>query len=65
MLSVRRTGDCLNTWAASGRMRILLAFMNVVNTIKVCLRLYYMLIAISLTNQTNESEVIPLDVFSL
>ena len=65
ILSKNCNGDCLNTWAASGRMRILFAVMNVVNIIKVCLLLYYTLIAISMTNQTNESEVIPLHVFSV
>jgi hypothetical protein len=65
MLSERCNGDCLKMWAVSGRMRILFAVMKVVSIIKVCLRLYFMLIAISMTNQTNESEVIPLDVFSL
>jgi len=44
-------------------MRILFEVMNVFNIIKVCLRLYHMLIAISMTNQTNRSEVIPLDSF--
>ena len=65
MLSERCAGDCLNMWAVSGRMRILFAVVYVVNIVKVCLCLYYMLITISMTNQTNESEVIPLDVFSL
>ena len=63
MLSERCTGDCLNMWAVSGRMRILVTVMNVVSIIKVCLCLFYTLIAISMTNQTNESEVIPIDVF--
>jgi len=63
MLSEKCSCACPNTWAASSRLRILFAVLLVVNIIKDCLRLYYMLIAISMTNHTNESEVIPLDVF--
>jgi hypothetical protein len=65
MLSEKCSGNCLNTWASSGRMRILFEVMNVINIIKVCLCLYYMLIAMSMTNKTNGSEVFRLDFFSV